>query len=737
MEDEREVEESLSAGGPPGERTVASWRAAMRTPSFTGSHLQRLKSMSSRKMVALVDEMQAGTGGVGEGGAEAEEEGKEDEEDEVSEQDWRNYYDHEVNLNGAEFLRSMVWEFVGPILNIPLIMLMVGRKWQFVAVNRAFWPHEDGLTPIFIMTSIFQILRIIAVYFVASGMVDRSDFEWRLYLFILLGWIVRAMIVSFKYAFMCKRDVKDNYKRAPKWSPDRTNRGLIGAGWMDPRRWGVALLSRACQEAMVLEDVDLTNVRVTCTYAKAVMAARKHLYRNALVQGKLPTPEESAGGPLSSSAGIVDPADDGEDGTVPVYALLEHIMYTHIGEGMGFDSKSSAGRYQVFIVLFVMPLVIPVTRAFYDLPAYGTGDPAREFVYAEFHLSVILTLIFVMSMPWNMAHDYARRANAMEALGSLGDAGITSADLFQNHPPEMLPAEEGVSDPRDVHPSHKVFPEGVEVKADEGQRQEGDGPTNLNEKKFAPPVDGRPILECLGLTGDEIIKVSLRESSTNAFGFMLARRVLFSLGERFKRRFQAMSLVMYAFSLALVVLLCVMLYTRTSHRIEFMNLCVLTVCIINVPICATILAAMRLSLLTPKHKEIMMKDQFSVECENAACENELANLFARAEEQSDLGIPVDGSLRKKIRDLQLRGTTLRGASSVLGVASELLSYHEEHCNPTTVLGVHANSPFAVVAALSTLGAGIALLLQSGTDNLAAGYGYDEFGVYSPDVGQLY
>ena len=198
-----------------------------------------------------------------------------------------------------------------------------------------------------------------------------------------------------------------------------------------------------------------------------------------------------------------------------------------------------------------------------------------------------------------------------------------------------------------------------------------------------------------------------------------------------------MSLVLYSFSLVIVIFLCVVMYTRSSHRIEFMNLCVVTVCVINVPLCVTILAAMRLSLLTPKHKGILMRDQFSLECEGALLENELTHLSTAAEEDGDAGRTVDATVRPSMRALQRKISNLRGASSVLGIAGELISYHEETCSPTTVLGVHANSPFAVVAALSTLGAGIALLLQSGTDNLSAGYGYDEYGVYSPDVGQLY
>ena len=753
MGDESEEPLASAVSGPSGARTGPLWRAAVtRTPSFAGSHLQRsLRSFSSMNRIpddALGEGVgqQDGVGGAGEGQDAGEGEGdareEDDEEDgeKVNFQDWQNYYDHEVMLDGSEFLRSFVWELVGPLLNLPLIMLLAGGKWRHVATNRAFWPGE--LTPIFIFSSIAQICRVVAIYLVASERVHPDDFEWRLYLFILACNVVRAMIVAFKYAYMCKRDIADNYKKAPKWSADRTNMALIAAGWMDPRAWGMILMTRACQESMVLEDVDLTGVRVTCTHATAIVEARKHLYRNALVQKKLPWPEEAAGGPSSSSAGIVDTTEDGADGSIPAYALLEHIVYTYIGDSNTPDSPN--GRLTVYIIFFclvVLPLIVPVTRAFYGLPAYGTGDPATEFVYAQLHLDTTFSMVFVLGMPWNMAHDYARRANALEALGLMGDVGISSADLFKFHPPEMSPAEEGVPDPRDVNPSNKVFPDGERGKDGDEAEERHKGQVRAEdseEKKGAgPPVEGRPILECLGLSGDEIIKINLRESSANAFGWMLIRRVLYSLGERFKRRFQAMSLIMYSFSLTLVVILCVLFYTRTSHRIEFLNLCVVVVMVVNVPICVTILAAMRLSELTVKHRGIIMKDQFSLECENAAMESELSALTAYVEEQRDVGTPVDGAVRSKLRDLQGKSVQARAAGSVLGVAGELLSFHEEHCSPTTVLGVHANSPFAVVAALSTLGAGIALLLQSGTDNLAAGYGYNESGVYSPDVGQLY
>ena len=85
-------------------------------------------------------------------------------------------------------------------------------------------------------------------------------------------------------------------------------------------------------------------------------------------------------------------------------------------------------------------------------------------------------------------------------------------------------------------------------------------------------------------------------------------------------------------------------------------------------------------------------------------------------------------LRETIRELHRKSADLKGASAILGIAGDLVSYREEICNPTTVLGVQANSPFAVVTALSTLGTGIALLLRSCMDDLAVGYGYDERGV---------
>ena len=61
----------------------------------------------------------------------------------------------------------------------------------------------------------------------------------------------------------------------------------------------------------------------------------------------------------------------------------------------------------------------------------------------------------------------------------------------------------------------------------------------------------------------------------------------------------------------------------------------------QVSICVTILAAMRLSLLTPNHKGILMRDQFSLERENALVESDLARLSAHAEWQAEVCDPVD------------------------------------------------------------------------------------------------
>ena len=77
-----------------------------------------------------------------------------------------------------------------------------------------------------------------------------------------------------------------------------------------------------------------------------------------------------------------------------------------------------------------------------------------------------------------------------------------------------------------------------------------------------------------------------------------------------------------------------------------------------------------------------------------------------------------------------RYRVLKRSASILKASGEYLTYQEEQTHPTTVLGVNAKSPAAILTALSTLLGGLGLALQAVFNNLQSGYWYDEHGVYT-------
>ena len=63
-----------------------------------------------------------------------------------------------------------------------------------------------------------------------------------------------------------------------------------------------------------------------------------------------------------------------------------------------------------------------------------------------------------------------------------------------------------------------------------------------------------------------------------------------------------------------------------------------------------------------------------------------------------------------------------------------MGYAEELRNPVIVLGVRVDGPAAIIAALGSLGAGLALALQSIVENATIhGWFYDRDGIYSPNA----
>jgi len=82
-------------------------------------------------------------------------------------------------------------------------------------------------------------------------------------------------------------------------------------------------------------------------------------------------------------------------------------------------------------------------------------------------------------------------------------------------------------------------------------------------------------------------------------------------------------------------------------------------------ICVAILAAMRLSLLIPKHKGILMLDSFSLECENTLVESDLVRFSAHTQR----GKPRRVTLSTPRQGRRFANSTRRASTSRVRVAS--------------------------------------------------------------------
>lgn len=208
-------------------------------------------------------------------------------------------------------------------------------------------------------------------------------------------------------------------------------------------------------------------------------------------------------------------------------------------------------------------------------------------------------------------------------------------------------------------------------------------------------------------TGSKRVVINLREQPSNTFAWMLGRRILFSIGQRFKLRFQAISIIMYMCALGIVASINVFFYLRIRHSADILVMMLLLVTYLNFPICISIFQAMRLAELSPKHRGLLSRDQLSIECQ------------------------MGSMLQADFKSLdKTKYRMLERSSSILKSCGEYLTYQEEVTRPTTVLGVKATSPAAILTALSTLIGGLGLALQSVVSNYGTGYWYDSNGVYT-------
>ena len=72
--------------------------------------------------------------------------------------------------------------------------------------------------------------------------------------------VMRAMVIATKYAYFSKKELADMEKGDAKWSPTKSGRKMLLAGWCNIPRLFPGLLQYQIEYAMFKSDIDLNQV---------------------------------------------------------------------------------------------------------------------------------------------------------------------------------------------------------------------------------------------------------------------------------------------------------------------------------------------------------------------------------------------------------------------------------------------------------------------------------------------
>lgn len=643
----------------------------------------------------------------------------------------------EVSFKPGVFLKTFVYELCPPCLNAVVcftVEMLHGRRAMeavYACLHRAFiphlkfqpWPFLLYLLIIFWPLQLLYWYALLVGYFYGDA-ATRADILVQDFLISAMLTVARACVVATKYSFWDNEELAALYCSAPEWSGDHTNRKLIGQGWSQPLAYP-GLLEEECHHATELVGVDLlaTSFEVSAEAAAALRkydqkwdeaAAAKHVF------------ERSSHKHFPASNGLNRPDE------VTASCILLHLCKSCHGQ----PPSTRLQRLGLYAIL-TMAFIIPCSRMYYGMAGFGS-NVSQRLIFAS-----VLIQTFFMGFPmatfcWMTAHDFGRRAKAMEMLlGLVSGQGIPVGELLGH---ELINFDDTlgtvnmekmtgvVADDEDIDHEHQEHWEREQEKKKQENRQtEGEAKGEEEEGAVEGKAEGpksRKTSVLMEAECESRIHLDLKNPN-NIFAFLLLRRVLRQVGKAYARRCEAYTLFFMLVGFGAILAINLSLWTKLPHSsatlLQQLVVSVYFVCfLIYISVQAT-----RLQDLVEQQREVLNMEVFSVQKELFEIDTALQLRHhshsshqdhgrSSSSTNSHSGGEVQQQQQQQCRqnfkhaamdDLALarQQAMLTRAEQLLNTAQSSIEHTEVQMEPTTVLGMTAsfNLVSSIIATLLT------------------------------------
>ncbi len=457
------------------------------------------------------------------------------------------------------------------------------------------------------------------------------------------------------------------------WDSQKSDKNMLLAGWCGRPRKIPGLLDEQVQMAMDRCDVDLQQVNFKQT--------------------------------RQSSSG------DGQEGDeISAHALLSRIIYRTFGASV-FDDSSFLRT--TFLGQLLLALVPVVTRASYGYRPFGESWQA-ELITSCMFVMVCVGGQFSYMLLLVSAFDFRRRLDASAMLTKLTTLpGCTEEEFFENVGRTSRggivdlgereeTAEESGLDKMMV--GDTLYREYLQF-ADGGDDDEGSG-----GKK---PVSSRLLGGNCDMLHNERIYFDLRDPD-NAFAWMLTRRVLRKVGEKYFERCQIFTAFYLAFTFASAALLNSLYWTSQAHFISGATFVIAQGFWLLVGFCYASYVAAKLQDLAGKDRLMLRRETFLIDKEIIDVDNEIREINQRCSKtykgQAD-------ALEEK--ELRAYIDLLKNSKNFLVSGEKLVDIEECDLEPVEVLGMRAD--IAIISSILGLFATVLLFAYEGYNNSSHAY----------------
>ena len=254
-----------------------------------------------------------------------------------------------------------------------------------------------------------QWLAIIFFFLCPDEMKDDGIGYSELFIF-LSSLVIRVMVIATKYAFYSSSDLLAMECDDRSWSPSKSGRKLLLAGWCQMPRLFPGLLQEQIETAMLSNDIDLNSV----------------FFRVQRDQGGKDNVGSGDGDKQNSKSNT-------NSRLISAMVVLSRIVYSKFGSPLAF--RKELGK-PVLIGQFLIALTPCLTRIAFGVSPFGTSWQSR-FVLAVQLASNFILGYFCLLFLFCGVHDFLRRWAAAKMLtGLVSSPGIPLEEFLANDFPK-------------------------------------------------------------------------------------------------------------------------------------------------------------------------------------------------------------------------------------------------------------------------------------------------------------